>query len=270
MHIAQISDSHLMKRGARLFGKIDTCAFLEKTVDRIVRLDPRPDVVIHTGDLTNDGDAADYATVADILGRLPMPVFPILGNHDLRGLARDAFSPLPFRSPSGPFSYVVEDFAVRIVALDSLVEGQAGGRLGSEQISWLDSVLAQRRTAPTLVMLHHPPFDTGLEFMDRIGLSDRADLAAVIAGHDQVLLVAAGHIHRLITTGFAGTVAMTGPGTAHQVSLDLRPGADATWTDEPPGFLLHRFNANRLVSHVVPLDPPCRGAFHDNHTFVGQ
>ena len=268
MYIAQISDSHTKRPGTLLFGQIDTYAHLKAAVERISHLEPQPDVVLHTGDLTNDGDESDYAAVADLLARLPMPVYPILGNHDIRSLARDAFGDLPFASGARSFTYAVEDHPVRILALDSLVEGKAAGRVGAWQLEWLDGALALRPDRPAIVMVHHPPFMTGIGFMDRIGLVDRAGLEEVVARHRQVILVTAGHVHRVIATRFAGTMAMTGSGTAHQVALDLRAEGEPAWTDEPPGFLLHRFAGGSLVSHAVPVIPPGEGAFSDDHTHI--
>jgi hypothetical protein len=51
--------------------------------------------------------------------------------------------------------------------------------------------------------------------------------------------VVCGHLHRHITRRFGGTIAMTAPGPAHQVALDLDPQAASRFRMEPPGYLLH-------------------------------
>jgi 3',5'-cyclic AMP phosphodiesterase CpdA len=102
--------------------------------------------------------------------------------------------------------------------------------------------------------MHHPPFVTGIGHMDGIGLLEGADaLAAVLQRHPQVERVICGHLHRSIVRRFGGTVAMTVPSTAHQIVLDLRTGAPATFRREPPGFAVHAMRDGALVSHVAAV-----------------
>jgi hypothetical protein len=76
-------------------------------------------------------------------------------------------------------------------------------------------------------------------------------LAQVIARHPQVERVIAGHLHRPITVRFAGTVASTCPSPAHQVALDLAPDAADNYVLEPPGYQLHWWSGQQLVSHTA-------------------
>jgi 3',5'-cyclic-AMP phosphodiesterase len=271
MLIAQISDSHLRARGVRLFGAVDTYGALTRAVDAILGLDPRPDAVIHTGDLVNDGDEADHAALAELIARLPMPFCAVPGNHDRRELLREALAATGRVAPEGPLTVCADVGPVRLVGLDTLVEGEAGGRIGADQLSWLDSVLADAPDRPILVFLHHPPFATGIGFMDRIMLADHERLAGVIGRHPQVGLVACGHVHRMIQTRFAGTIAMIAPGVAHQVVLDLRADAPARWIAEPPAMLLHRWTPQAgFVSHLACLGWQAADApFHGHHPRTG-
>ncbi len=125
MLIAQLSDPHFLPKGMLAFGKVDTAGFLERAVAHLNGLDL--DAVLITGDLTNDGDEAVYAECAAIVAGLRAPYFVMTGNHDDRALMRARFggSYLP---AEGPLCYVIEQFAVRVIALDSLVDGQALGR----------------------------------------------------------------------------------------------------------------------------------------------
>ncbi|MEK7996515.1 MAG: metallophosphoesterase, partial [Planctomycetota bacterium] len=84
MLIAQITDMHLKGEGELLFGRVDTTGFLERAVAHVNALDPRPDIVLATGDLVNDGGPEQYANLRRVLAPLDMPVFMIPGNHDAR------------------------------------------------------------------------------------------------------------------------------------------------------------------------------------------
>ena len=127
-------------------------------------------------------------------------------------------------------------------------------RLCAERLDWLDRTLAGAPDRPTLVMMHHPPFVTGIDYMDKFGLENTAGLAAVIARHPQVERILCGHLHRPIDRRFAGTVAGTAPSTAHQIGLDLVPAAPLHFMFEPPGYQLHLWREDSgLVTHTAVL-----------------
>ena len=99
--------------------------------------------------------------------------------------------------------------------------------------------------------MHHPPFVTGMRKMDEMGLDGTDGLAAVIRRHPQVERIVCGHLHRSIVRRFAGTVACTGPATAHQLALDLGSVPRLATVMEPPACLLHFWmGAEGLVSHL--------------------
>jgi 3',5'-cyclic-AMP phosphodiesterase len=253
--IAQLSDPHVVEPGRLLFGRVDTAAFLARAVQALLRSDPRPDVVVLTGDLVEGGKPAEYAHLRELLAPLPMPVFVIPGNHDDRESLRDAFAGDDGYLPSaGKLHYTVEDYPVRLVALDTLMAGDHRGQVDTAQLGWLDAALAAAPERPTVVMMHHPPFLTGIEHMDRYGLLEPAGLAEVIGRCPQVERILCGHLHRSIDRRFAGTIAGTAPGTAHQMQMNLNPGAPLRLIFEPPGYQLHLWRDGAgLVTHTVPL-----------------
>jgi 3',5'-cyclic AMP phosphodiesterase CpdA len=100
--------------------------------------------------------------------------------------------------------------------------------------------------------------------MDGIGLREgSAGLEAVLRRHPQVERVICGHLHRPIVRRFGGTVAMTVPSTAHQIVLDLRADAPATFRREPPGFAVHVLRDGALVSHGVTVGDHGAVEFYD-------
>jgi 3',5'-cyclic AMP phosphodiesterase CpdA len=144
---------------------------------------------------------------------------------------------------------VVDEFAVRLVVLDTVVPAEEGGALCERRLRWLDRTLTQS-DRPTIVAQHHPPFVTGLSYMDARSLANPAAEAAVIVKHPHVERVISGHYHRNMQARFAGTVATACPSTAHQLLLDLVPGADIGFTYEPSGFHLHLWNGTEVVTHT--------------------
>jgi 3',5'-cyclic AMP phosphodiesterase CpdA len=253
MLIAQITDTHISTPGSVNDRYFRTPEHLERAVAHLNRLAPRPDVVLATGDLVERGEPEEYARLRAILDRLAMPLYVIPGNHDSReGLAR-AYADRGYLPTGGGFlHYTVEEWPVRLIGLDTQVPGQPGGRLCAERLAWLDARLGEAAARPTVVFMHHPPFVTGLQAMDAMGLEGKEELAAVIRRHPQVERLVCGHVHRPMTRRFAGTVATTCPATAHQIALELPPTERLSVVMEPPACMLHLWLGAEagLVSHV--------------------
>jgi len=253
--LAQVTDMHIKAGGKLSYKVVDTEASLARCVEHILRLPQVPDAVLFTGDLTDFGSPEEYRNLARLMAPLPMPVFLMAGNHDEPDAMRAAFpSHAYLRQRAGKLDYVVDEFPLRIVALDSTIPHKSPGLLTREQLAWLDHTLSSAPAKPTLVALHHPPFWTGIGHMDAQPLTNPEDLAAVIRKHPQVERVVAGHLHRPIVARFAGTVASTSPSPSHQVALDLADDAASRFVMEPPGFQLHLWREGAgLVSHTVAI-----------------
>lgn len=254
MLIAQITDLHIKPPGVQAFGHVDTARFLAEAVASLNALDPEPDVVIASGDLTDLGDPAEYAHLRQLLRGLKPPLFVVPGNHDERMALRAAFADASYLPAEGYLHYTVETWPLRLIGLDSVEAGEPRGRLCAERLAWLSDRLGEQPDRPTLIFMHHPPFATGIEHMDDMRLADGEVLAAVVARYPAVERILCGHVHRSIQARFAGTLASTAPSTAHQVSLDLRPGAAESFMMEPPGYHLHLWRPGTgVVTHTMTI-----------------
>ena len=265
MIVVQLSDPHIVARGKLLRGFIqgvaadaervmrefDTARYLARAVAAVNELVPRPDLAVLTGDLVDHGAPEEYEHLRALLVPLSMPVFVIPGNHDARASLRAAFRADGYLSADGHLHYAVEDYPLRLVALDTLVDGKHSGSLGPDQLAWLDATLAAQPERPTIIMMHHPPFATGITFMDNYSLDDAAAFAEVVRRHPQIERILCGHLHRAIDRRFAGTVAGTAPSTAHQIRINVVPGARISFNFEPPGYQLHIWQDGSLVTHAA-------------------
>lgn len=252
--LAQITDLHIVEADALINGRVNGNALLARAVAAINRLQPRPDALLITGDLTDNGRPAEYAALRQLLAPLTMPIYLIPGNHDKRTALREAFSDHDYLPASGELYYLVEHFApLRVIALDTVLPGASHGHLSSEQLAWLDQRLAEAPSAPTVVMMHHPPFTVGMG-MDRIRCQNGDEVAAVLANYHHVERLLCGHCHRFIQRRWANTLATIMPGTAHQVGLDLLQRGEQI-VMEPAAIALHRwFDGGGLVSHISYVD----------------
>jgi 3',5'-cyclic AMP phosphodiesterase CpdA len=251
MIIGHLSDLHVAAPDQRLFGVIDTRASTVDAVEQLLRLSPRPDAVIVTGDLTGHGQPAEYAAAREALDELAVPYFVIPGNHDRRDALLAAFPGHAWATDDGLIQYVVDDLPVRLVALDTVEEGQDEGHLGTDQLAWLDTTLAADPDRPTLVFLHHPPIRTEIWWMDTAGLAGARELGRVLDRHAQVGLVASGHIHRTISALLGRTRVAVAPSPAFTVHLNLEPGEPPQAAWEPGAGLVHAFRGGQFVTHTL-------------------
>jgi len=251
--VAQITDLHVAPDGSFMREFVDSNALLARAVTYLNTMTPRPDVVLATGDLTDHGTAEEYGLLREILGALEVPLFLVPGNHDevdeLRAVCGSWGS-----VRDDEFDSVVDDFPVRLLALDSTVVGRHDGEIDSEQLAWLDATLTDAPDRPTLIYLHHPPFETGIWWMDCIGLTGARELEAVVRRHPQVRLVVAGHVHRSVTSTWGTTVVSTAPSTCHQTAVALHTDCPPRITNEPPMLALHHWNGDAFVSHVTVFE----------------
>jgi len=254
MLIAQITDTHIKLPGRLAYKTVDTAAMLHVCVAELQQLKQRPDLILFTGDLVDLGRPEEYEHLATILAPLQQRIIAIPGNHDERGAMRAAFRAGGYLPGEGFLHFAIDDdYPFRLIGLDTLIPGEGGGELCAERLDWLDRTLGRRPGRPTLIMMHHPPFQTGIGHMDRIGLKGAARFAEIMARHPQVELILCGHLHRTIRASVGGRPALTCPSPAHQVALDLDPDAPSAFRMEPPGFMLHWWTGAGFVSHTASI-----------------
>jgi len=247
--IAQITDLHVVADGPGL-GLVDTAAHLAAAARCLNEMPRRPDAVVVTGDLVDAASLPEYRRLAPLLATIEAPVYLMPGNHDDPAAMAAAFPDHAYlrSSPGGTYDYVVDLGEVVLIALDTTIRGAAHGAVGATQLEWLDATLERLAAKPVLIAMHHPPFETGIWWMDAMGLEGAAELAEVLARHRNARRVICGHIHRSVTATVGGAVVSVAPSTGQQIRLDL-DGAGAGVTDEQSQLALHLWTGAGWVSH---------------------
>lgn len=245
MLFAHISDFHVFARAPETsLVRPDAEAAARKVVADIAGLRPGVDAVLFTGDLTDGGSPEDYVLLLDILSPLRMPVFVVPGNHDRRATLRAAFAGrLPLGD--GPrLDYEARVGEVRILALDTLIEGRIEGALSPDQLAWLADRLRQPWGGLTLILMHHPAFPSGVPTLDAMALREgRAELGRIVAGHSGPLRILSGHIHRPFQALWNGALCAVAGSPAFQHRLDLDPAAaEPGAVAEPYAYFIHKID----------------------------
>jgi 3',5'-cyclic AMP phosphodiesterase CpdA len=254
MVVVQISDPHVTPYGASPGAGVDSFSNLSRAIARANALQPKPAAIVISGDLVEHGTRDEYRRLAQALAASDVPVHLMTGNHDDRDALAGVFPELASRIGAYGLQYVVDLGPLRLVLLDSLIEGTSAGALEASRLAWLDDRLREARDTPAIVFVHHPPVLTGLAHVDGSALIDPGALESVIASHANVLRVASGHIHCSLAAAFGGTTLSVCPSTAHQFALDLRDQGRIVAVAEPPAFQVHRFGAGRLFTYTRPVD----------------
>lgn len=250
MLIAQITDTHIKAPGKLSYGKVDTCKYLEQCIVHINALTPRPDVVLVTGDITDFGRAEEYHLSSLLFNQLAMPYFVIPGNHDLPDAMRTEFSGHSYLPNDGFVQYVIEDYPVRMIGLDTQVIGAPYGFMCRERLDWLEQQLLAQPERPTLLFMHHPPFDVGIEHMDVQNCRNGEALGDLVEQHPQIKYILCGHVHRPIEVAWHGIIAAIGPSPCHSVALDLNPAGPSAFRLEPRAIKLLHWNGVNLIGHL--------------------
>ena len=267
MLIAQLTDTHIKAEGKLAYRKVDTAKNLERSVDHLLQLDSRPDLVLITGDLTDFGRPDEYALLRRLLAPLTMPLYLIPGNHDLRENMRAAFADHAYLPVDGEFlHYVVDDYPVRLIGLDTVVPGENGGLMCAQRLAWLDARLCEATERPTLLFMHHPPFATGITHMDVQRCEGAEALGALVERHRQVFRILCGHVHRAVQLQWHGVTASIAPSSSHSVALDVRPDGPSQFVLEPPTCQLHYWREDTgLISHLS-----CIGQYEGPYPFFDE
>ncbi|CAL99730.1 3',5'-cyclic AMP phosphodiesterase CpdA [Saccharopolyspora erythraea NRRL 2338] len=253
MAIAHLSDPHTTT-GAQGDESVER---LRRGLDCVRALDRLPDCVVITGDVADGGHRQEYEAVRAVIADFPVPVHLTTGNHDdPRGLA-EVFGGTDVLGGAREARYAVDYPGFTLVALDSHMPGSPGGRLGADQLAWLDDVLARRPDVPAVVCVHHPPVAVGIPYLDGMGMEDAAEFAGVIARHRNVARVLAGHVHRAVVADFAGATLTTAPSTHIQIGFTTGEDVPPLHAD-PASFLLHLIDGASAVTHTLPI-PPATG-----------
>jgi 3',5'-cyclic AMP phosphodiesterase CpdA len=250
MLIAQLSDPHLRPPGALYQDVVDSNAMFDAAVRQVNALNP--DLVLLSGDLVDKATPEEYAHARKALSVLRSPLLAIPGNHDDRDRFRSCFSHHP---PSGPLHFASGDHGpVRIVGLDVTVPGAHHGDMTQEACQWLEETLDQDPDRPTILMMHQPPFESGIPYIDKYNCKNGEALAAILRRYTNIERVVCGHIHRSMQIRFGGTMLVTAPSTTTAIALRLDPSAKPASFVEPPAFLLHHWTPRGgLITHFVPI-----------------
>lgn len=240
--LVQLSDSHLFAEAdGKLLG-MDTCDSLQRVIERVKQEQAQIDLLLATGDLSQDGSVASYERFRQLTASIAAPARWLAGNHD-------ELPPMQAVCQNSPQLEAVTDVgAWRIVMLDSSIPGAVPGFLADSQLQLLEQALSEAPQRHQLICLHHHPVSIGCKWMEPIGLRNADALFAVLARHPQAKAVLWGHVHQEFDREHAGLRLLASPSTCVQ----FEPGSEEFQVgSQAPGYRwLRLYDDGRLDTGV--------------------
>ena len=211
LHFVQISDSHM---GFNRPANPDVAATLQAAIDKINGLSEAPEFLIHTGDLTHSSKAAEYDQLDQMLkAAKPKQVFFVPGEHDTSTDDGKQYLERYGKEAKGRGWYSFNHKDVHFVGLSNVQVQEGLGKLGTDQLEWLEADLkAQPSSRPIVVFAHIPLWsvypDWGWGTADSgeaLGYLKRFGSVTVLNGHiHQVMQKVEGNVtfHTAMSTAF--------------------------------------------------------------------
>ena len=229
VRVVQLTDTHLChSRGGKLLG-VDTDRSLQAVIDLVKSERPAVDLLLATGDLSDQGAPDAYVRLQEYFDQLTPDHFWLPGNHDDRAAMTD--------NAAHPLRLVRELRVGRwqVVMLDSQVPGEVGGELGRDELRMLEQALkaAAEQQLFSLVCLHHQPVAIGCDWLDEQMVADADAFFALLERFPQVRGVLWGHVHQQVDRYRGGIRLLASPSTCVQFA----PGSEDFKADaSPPGY----------------------------------
>ena len=250
--LLHISDTHLISDGS-LYGAVDAEGRLGELLEQLKHSGVRPDAIVFTGDLADEGEAEAYrklrAVVEPFAAELSAELVWVMGNHDNRAALR---SSLLDEAPSmAPLDRVRMIDGLRIVTLDTSVPGHHHGKVSESQLSWLATQLTIPAPHGTILAMHHPPIPSVLDLAVTVELREQAALGRVLKGSD-VRAILAGHLHYSTTATFVGIPVSVASATCYTQDLTVTAGGTRGRDGAQACNLVHVY-PDTVVHSVVPL-----------------
>ena len=223
IRIAQITDCHLPAKPQQRYRDIYPYENLKNLLQKVRQL--QPDLLLASGDLSEDGSRASYQALRRFLLPLDIPVLALPGNHDDPGLLAEMFPGSPVDKIS-----VSEHGVWQIIRLNSCVEGKPEGHLSEKTLAELERLLQGSVQCHRLIAIHHQPVCVGSPWIDKYRLFDTPHFLQLIDQHPDVKIVAWGHVHQSFEADRGGIAMLGGPSSA----INCLPGTPA-FTPDPVG-----------------------------------
>ena len=191
LRVVQFSDSHLFaSTDGKLLG-LNTDDSLNRVLDLIEKEQPSVEIILATGDLSQDASVASYRRLLDKLRRFKAPSYWLEGNHDVTAPMRESLGSDAVMCPC-----VIERGNWSIVMLDSTIPYEVPGELDEGDLAFLEQALDAAKGRHVMVCLHHHPIPLGCKWLDTQVVNSADRFFEILDRYTNVRAVVWGHVHQ--------------------------------------------------------------------------
>ncbi len=253
MLVAQISDTHVIAPGGPGRFCAEKLIALEKCVEAINSLDTLPDVVIHTGDLSDNGSSEELLLTKKYLDKLVVPYYVTPGNKDCADKLIEVFTEqLSDVVMGGPITYLVDDLPIKLASLDTTTSFDNRGFLDFKKIAAIDRVLLKNQNEPVILFSHHPPFNLSLDNSPHFEFVNKNSIKLfneLVDRHAQIVALFCGHFHRPIRKSMGLFDANIAPPVCNLIDYS----SIKTGSNHIGNFQLHKFGQGHEFTTEVKM-----------------
>ena len=207
--VAQISDSHLLHDSKLTIHDANPYERLSHVINYIKK--NRYEMILFTGDIANDGSQESYRQLSDLIMGIKDKIFVIPGNHDdMKNIVHVLPQSNLFVSTSNNLIRISNWY---FLYLATVVEDEDYGRISSQTMKEFESALQNLHGCNICVVMHHHPFNVGLDFVDKYKIENFGLISGLFS---RVKLVMYGHVHNDYTLYRDGAVYSSCPSTCFQ------------------------------------------------------
>lgn len=241
--IIQITDPHIFKEKNGCLLGLETRKSLKAIIDDVLSKDLKADLILATGDISQDQSPESYEYFSEAMDELEIPICWIPGNHDdVHQMAE---------SLDGEYFSAAKKINMgewQIILLDSALPGQVYGRLGREQRSYLSKAIKKRQSPFLFTVLHHHPVDIQCQWLDPLGLEDADEFLDILDSSSAVRGILWGHIHQMYDQ-YRGKIRML---ATPSTSVQFKPLSKEFAVDaEGPGYRIIELNADGKIETQI-------------------
>lgn len=237
IRIAQLTDCHLMSSPEQDYRGKDSQQSLQRLMQSVREF--APELLLATGDLSEDASPASYKALQGNFEPLGIPVLALPGNHDDPALLAKTFN----GSPVGNVE-ISQHGDWQIIRIDSTVPGTPAGRINTEALAELEQVLSQQPDRLRLIALHHQPVPVGSPWIDKYRLLEPEGFLQLIDQCAGIKAVVWGHTHQVFTQQRNGIAMLGSPSS---VINSLPTVQNFTASELGPAFRWLELGGNGMV-----------------------
>ena len=219
IRILHLTDTHIYAEASRRLLGVDTSETFRQVVELALQTEGSPDLVLLTGDLSDDRSEGSYLRLLKLLEKFDCPIYFLAGNHDSVEELWNQFT--AYKGKTGVVSdrsFVVGSWFVTL--LNSVLPEKIEGALSKDELERLDKELGEHADNHAFVCVHHNVVPIMPDPEADLGLKNADKLLEIIDRHDNVRGLLWGHVHAEYAGQHKGVQLLASPSTCIQFRVE--------------------------------------------------